>query len=313
MKRRSFLKSGILTGAVATTGAFALATEEITGINTRINKSAAGEPFTMKFSPEFGIFSEASGKKLSDQIKWGYDQGFRAWENTGLKGRPVSEQEEISKTVQQLGMEFGQFVGTMTFEHVTFAGNDQSLREKVLQDVKQSVEVAKRMGTKFIHNVLGMAHPKLPYDFQMANAVDLLKRIADIYEPHGIVMVMESMNHKIDHPGMFLHTIPQAYALAKAVGRPSMKVLFDFYHVQIQEGNVLPTLDYAWDEIAYIQVGDTPGRKEPTTGEINYPNVLRHLHNKGYRGFVGLEHGTSKPGREGALAVLKAYRNIDPR
>ena len=73
---------------------------------------------------------------------------------------------------------------------------------------------------------------------------------------------MESMNHKINHPGMFLHTITQAYALAKAVGSPSVKVLFDFYHVQIQEGNLLPTLDYAWDEVAYIQMGDTPGRKE---------------------------------------------------
>ena len=309
MKRRSFLKSGILTGAAATMGSFAWGAESISKHKT----PAAGEPFTMKFSPEFGIFSEAAGKKPGDQIKWGYDQGFRAWENTGLKSRPVSEQEEISKTVQKLGMDFGQFVGTLTFEHVTFAGNDQSLRDKVLQDVKQSVEIAKRMNTKFIHNVLGMAHPKLPYDFQMANAVELLKRIADVYEPHGIVMVMESMNHKIDHPGMFLHTIPQAYALAKTVGRPSVKVLFDFYHVQIQEGNVLPTLDYAWDEIAYIQVGDTPGRKEPTTGEINYPNVLRHLHNKGYRGFVGLEHGTKQPGKEGALAVLEAYRRIDPR
>ena len=304
----------MLTGAAAFAGAHMMGANAIENIKGHETDAArAGKPFAMKFSPEFGIFSEVAGNKLSDQIRWGHDQGFRAWENTGLKNRSVSEQEEISKTIQQLGMEFGQFVGTLTFEHVTFAGNDQSLRDKTLQEVRQSVGIARRMNTKFVHNVLGMAHPKLPYDFQMANAADLLKRIADIYEPHGIVMVMESMNHKIDHPGMFLHTIPQAYSLAKAVGRPSVKVLFDFYHVQIQEGNLLPTLDYAYDEVAYIQVGDTPGRKEPTTGEINYPNVLRHLHNKGYRGFVGLEHGTIKPGREGALAALKAYRTIDPQ
>jgi hydroxypyruvate isomerase len=175
------------------------------------------------------------------------------------------------------------------------------------------VEIAKRMNTKFVHNVLGLADPRLPWDFQTANAIDLLKRIAGIYEPQGLVMVMESMNHKVDHPGMFLHTIPQAYALAKAVSSPSVKVLFDFYHVQIQEGNLLHTLDYAWDEIAYIQMGDTPGRKEPTSGEINYPNVLQHVYNKGYRGFVGMEHGLSKPGKEGALAALKAYRSIDPK
>lgn len=303
MKRRTFVKEGLLSATALS-------------CSSMINKTNAGlaeKPFNMKFSPEFGIFADVAGSDPVDQIKWGYDQGFRAWENTGLKNRPVEEQEKISKTVQSLGMEFGQFVGTLTFKDVTFAGRDASLREKVLQDVHASVEIARRMNTKFVHNVLGMADPKLPWDFQMANAIELLKRIAEIYEPHGIIMVMESMNHKIDHPGMFLHTIPQAYALAKAVGSPSVKVLFDFYHVQIQEGNLLPTLDYAWDEIAYIQMGDTPGRKEPTTGEINFPKVLQHVHDKGYRGFVGLEHGTSKPGKEGELATLAAYRSVDPK
>lgn len=273
----------------------------------------AEKPFRMKFSPEFNIFADAGGKDPVDQIKWGYEHGFRAWESTGLKSRPVAEQEKISKTVQGLGMEFGQFVGTMTFKDVTFAGRDKDLREKVLSEVRASVEIAKRMNTKFIHNVLGLEDPKLPKDFQMVNAVELLKRIAGIYEPHGIIMVMETMNHKIDHPGMFLHEIPQAYALAKAVNSPSVKMLFDFYHVQIEEGNILPTLDYAWDEIAYIQIGDTPGRMEPTTGEINFANVLQHVADKGYTGFVGMEHRIKKEGADGELAALQAYRSIDPK
>lgn len=304
MKRRTFLRNGALAASALSVSPFATA---------RNNQRSVAKAFTMKFSPEFGIFEDVAGKDPVDQIRWGHDQGFRAWENTMLKSRPVAEQEKISAAVQQLGMEFGQFVGTLTFKDVTFAGRDDGLRESVLQDVRASVDIAKRMNTKFIHNVLGMADPKLPWDFQMANAIELLKRIAEVYEPHGLVMVMESMNHKIDHPGMFLHTIPQAYALAKAVGSPSVKVLFDFYHVQIQEGNLLPVLDYAWDEIAYIQMGDTPGRNEPTTGEINFPNVLQHVHDKGYRGFVGMEHGTSKPGKEGELATLEAYRKVDPR
>lgn len=276
-------------------------------------KQHAAPPFKMKFSPDFGIFRSLSGNELEDQIRWGYDQGFRAWENTFLKNRPIEEQERISKLLRQKGMEFGQFVGTYTFRDITFAGRDKELRDQVLKDVRASVEIAKRMHTRFIHNVLGMADPKLPHDFQMANAVELLKRIAEIYEPHGIVMIMESMNHKINHPGMFLHTIPQAYALAKAVGSPSIKILFDFYHVQIEEGNLIPTLDYAWDEIVYMQIGDTPGRKEPTTGEIHYVNVLQHIYDKGYRGFMGLEHGIKQPGKEGELAALKAYRFIDPK
>ena len=306
MERRTFFKGGLLTGAALLSG-----TSRPVSSAAAVNLNKA-EPFRMKFSPEFGIFADSAGEDAIDQIKWGYDQGFRAWENTYLLDRPVEEQERISQTVQQLGMEFGQFVGIRDFADVTFAGRDASLRERVLKDARASIEVAKRMNTKVVHNVLGKADPRLLWDFQLANAIDLLKRVAEIYEPHGIVMVMESMNHKVDHPDMFLHTIPQAYALAKAVGSPSVKVLFDFYHVQIQEGNVLPTLDYAWDEIAYIQIGDTPGRKEPTTGEINFRNALQHVQDKGYQGFVGLEHETSKPGKEGEWATLEAYRSIDP-
>jgi hydroxypyruvate isomerase len=307
MQRRKFFKNGLIAGAAI------ISSGTIPKVTVAKEPELKPQKFNMKFSPEFGIFSELAGKDPVDQIKWGADQGFRAWENTGLKNRPVEEQERISKTIQQQGLEFGQFVGTLTFSDVTFAGRDDSLRTKVLSDVKASVEIAKRMNTTFIHNVLGAKDPKLPWYFQMANAIDLLKRIAEIYEPHGITMVMESMNHKIDHPEMFLHTIPQAYALAKAVGSPHVKILYDVYHVQIQEGNLLPTLDYAWDEIAYIQIGDTPGRKEPTSGEINYHKVLQHIHSKGYRGFVGLEHGISKPGKEGTMAALQAYRTIDPK
>ena len=300
MHRRQFVKNSLFAGAAVVSGS---------SVGQVVTQNAV--PFTTRFSPEFGIFKGLSPTDPVDEIKWGYEQGFRAWENTGLKFRPVVEQERISKTVQQLGMQFGQFVGTLTFKDITFAGRDAGARDNVLAEVRASVEIAKRMNTRFIHNVLGVADMRLPWDFQTANAIDLLKRIADIYEPHGLIMVMESMNHRVNHPNMFLHTIPQAYALAKAVSSPSVKVLFDFYHVQVQEGHLLATLDYAWDEIAYIQMGDSPGRNEPTSGEINYPNVLKHLYNKGYRGFVGMEHGLSRPGKEGAKAALNAYRAID--
>ncbi|MEX2565549.1 MAG: TIM barrel protein [Cyclobacteriaceae bacterium] len=306
MKRRSFFKNGLIAGTAAMAG-FTLPEKQIP-----LEDAPLATPFNMKFAPEFGIFAQVAGKSLDDQIRWGYDHGFRAWENTYLKNRPVEEHELISQTLQKLGMEFGQFVGTMNFKEVTFAGRDAAVRENVLKEVRASVEIAKRMNTKYIHNVLGVADPKLPWDFQSANAIELLKRVAEIYEPHGLIMVMETMNHKINHPGMFLHTVPQAYALAKAVGSPSLKLLFDIYHVQIQEGNLMPTIDYAWDEIAYFQIGDTPGRFEPTSGEINYVNLLKHIHDKGYRGFLGLEHGKSKGGKEGELAVVEAYRKIDP-
>lgn len=301
MDRKEFLKKSLL----AVGGSLLLRDKELYGAV----KKPVNAPFKMKFSPDFGIF-KSPGTKLDDQIKWGHDMGFRAWENTWLSRKSVEEQELIAKTLGRLNMEFGQFVGTATFKEVTFAGRDKSARDKVLEDIRNSVEIAKRINTRYVHNVLGCYDPKLPWDFQMANAIELLKRVAEIYEPHGIVMVMETMNHKINHPEMFLHTIPQAYALCKAVASPSVKILCDIYHIQIQEGNIIPTLEYAWDEIAYFQVGDTPGRYEPGTGEINYRNVLQFVWDKGYRGFLGLEHKLKGQGKEGDMMAVKAYREL---
>jgi hydroxypyruvate isomerase len=101
------------------------------------------------------------------------------------------------------------------------------------------------------------------------------------------------------------------YALVKAVRSPSCKMLFDLYHTQISEGRLIRNFDQCFDEIGYIQTGDTPGRKEPGTGEVNYRNVFRHIYQKGYKGLVGMEHGKSLDGKEGELALIQAYRDAD--
>jgi hydroxypyruvate isomerase len=124
-------------------------------------------------------------------------------------------------------------------------------------------------------------------------------------------MVLEPLNWLTNHGGVFLRSTDQAYALCKAVNSPSCKILFDLYHQQISGGNLIPGLDACWDEIAYIQSGDNPGRKEPGTGEVNYRNVFGHIAKKGYQGVIGMEHGNSKPGLDGERAVIEAYRAVD--
>ncbi len=92
---------------------------------------------------------------------------------------------------------------------------------------------------------------------------------------------------------------------------PACKILFDVYHQQIQEGNLIPNIDACWEEIGYFQMGDNPGRKEPTTGEINYKNIFKHIHQKGFKGVLGMEHGNSMPGSKGEQAVIDAYVSCD--
>jgi hydroxypyruvate isomerase len=123
-------------------------------------------------------------------------------------------------------------------------------------------------------------------------------------------MVLEPLNFR-DHPGMFLTEIPQAYMICRAVDSPSCKILFDIYHQQIQEGNIIPNIDAAWDEIAYFQVGDVPGRNEPTTGEINYRRIFEYIHRKGFDGVIGMEHGKSVDSEAGERALIEAYRASD--
>jgi hydroxypyruvate isomerase len=83
------------------------------------------------------------------------------------------------------------------------------------------------------------------------------------------------------------------------------------YHVQRNQGNIIPTLDLVIDEIGYYQIGDNPGRNEPGTGEMNYKNIFKHIYNKGYKGVMGMEHGTAGKGKEGEMALIKAYREAD--
>jgi hydroxypyruvate isomerase len=148
----------------------------------------------------------------------------------------------------------------------------------------------------------------IPENIQTANVIEALRRGTEVLEPHGLVMVLEPLS---DNPDLFLRHSAQTYMICKAVNSPSCKILYDIYHMQRNEGDIIKNIDRCWDEIGYVQIGDNPGRNEPTTGEINYRNIFRHLHAKGYKGILGMEHGNAAKGKDGELALIKAYREVD--
>lgn len=301
MERREFLASSVVAGAaaVAVGGAAGSAGAQ------------AKRTFKLKYAPHFGMFEDHAGEDLFDQLKFMADQGFTALEDNGMPGRPVQVQEKIGTTLNDLGMTMGVFVAAGDFKNVTFASSKQEARDKILADIKNAVEIAKRVNAKWCTVVPGRFDEGLEWDYQTVNVIDNLKRCCEIVEPSGLVMVLEPLNAWKDHPGLFLTKVPQTYMICKAVGSPSCKILFDMYHQQITEGNIIPNIDRAWSEVAYFQVGDNPGRKEPTTGEMNYKNIFKHIHSKGFDGIVGMEHGVSKPGREGEQALIDAYVECD--
>lgn len=311
MQRRDFLVHGATASSAAiVSGGLAAAANAATG-GPELSSTHRGEKFKLKYAPHPGMFENSAGEDYLDQLKYVADQGFTAWEDNGMKGQSPEMQEKIGKTLDQLGMTMGVFVAHGDFRAKAFAQQDKDARDKVVQDVKDSIDVAKRVNAKWMTVVPDGYDPNMEWGFQTANCIDLLRRCAEVFEPHEFVMVLEPLNWWSDHPGLFLHKIPQAFEICRAVNSPSCKILFDIYHQQIQEGNLIPNIDMAWDEIGYFQTGDNPGRKEPGTGEINYRNIMRHIHAKGYQGVLGMEHGKSQDGKEGEAKLVAAYRSVD--
>lgn len=301
MTRRDLIKSSALIGTSMAIGDMSWATPG--------NTMAA--PFKLKYAPHFGMFSAHAGNDPIDQLKFAADQGFRAWEDNGMKGNPKEVQEKIGKAMVDLKIEMGVFVvNDIEWEKPTLTTGGKEHLDRFVQNCKDSVEVAKRVNAKWMTVVPGTVARWMDMDYQTANVIEAFRRGAEIFEPHGLVMVMEPLNFR-DHPNLFLNKISQAYAICRAVNSPSCKILFDMYHQQIHEGNIIPNIDKAWSEVAYFQIGDNPGRNEPTTGEMNYLNIFKHIHAKGFKGIMGMEHGNAKPGKEGELALIAAYRASD--
>jgi len=255
------------------------------------------------------MFANAAGKDFTDQIKYMHDQGFRGIEDNGMLNRSKEEQDKIGALLTKLGMTMGVFVidGGDNWK-VSLATGKQEFKDTFIKTCKQSVEVAKRVNAKWMTVVPGYFERNLPIGLQTANVVDALRRGAEILAANGLVMVLEPLS---DNADLFLRFSDQTYNICKAVNSPACKILYDIYHMQRNEGNIIANIDRCWDEIAYIQIGDNPGRKEPGTGEINYKNVFKHIYNKGYKGIMGMEHGIAGSGKDGELALVKAYREAD--
>lgn len=301
MQRRQFLQTGALAGAAWTISApAALAAPNY-----------PAPPFKMRYAPHDGMFRHSAGDDILDQLRFMADQGFTAFEDNGMSGRDPALQTKMGELMARLGIAMGVFVAHKIYwSEPNLASGKADKREEFLAQIRNAVEVAKRCNATWMTVVPGHLDLRLHKDYQTAHVVESLKRSAGILEPHGLVMVLEPLNFR-DHPGLFLTDISQAYLICKAVDSPACKILYDIYHAQIQHGNLIPNIDLAWDETAYFQIGDNPGRKEPTTGEINYRNIFRHLHAKGYTGILGMEHGNARPGAEGEQALIAAYREVD--
>ncbi|MEP7251620.1 MAG: TIM barrel protein [Ginsengibacter sp.] len=302
MERRNFIQQSLMAGA-------GFVTAKVPATD-RQNSKPAEKQFNLYYAIHDGMFKNSAGANFTDQIQFAYDKGFRAIEDNGFMDRPVADQEKIGNLLTKLNMRMGVFV--VNFDHwpvhTSLTSGDKEWREKFLKSCRDAVDCAKRCNAKWMTVVPGNYEHKLSVEYQTANVIEALRPACDIFEPHGLVMVLEALS---DTPELFLRHSDQTYAICKAVNSPSCKFLFDMYHMQRNEGNIMNNIDASWEAIGYLQIGDNPGRNEPTTGEMNYKNIFKHLYEKGYKGILGMEHGKSIDGKEGEQKLIEAYRLSD--
>lgn len=306
MERRQFLQQGALAGIGSLTLGSAAAAVTTADAATLPGKA---KPFNMDYAPHAGMFKNSAGDSFLDQIQFMYDQGFRSLEDNGMMNRGKEEQEKVAQLMSKLGMRMGVFVIDAGDNwKVSLATGKQEFKDRFADVCTKAVEVAKRVNAKWMTVVPGYFERNLPIGVQTGNVIDALRLGSDILAKHNLTMVLEPLS---DNPDLFLRTADQTYMICRAVNSPACKILYDIYHMQRNTGQLIPNIDWCWSEIAYVQIGDNPGRKEPTSGEINYKNIFKHLHEKGYKGVLGMEHGNAKPGKDGEVALIKAYRESD--
>lgn len=302
MNRRKFIRNSTIASAGVLSANLNFTNH--TNLGNKFN-------FNLKYAPHFGMFKHHAGSDPISQLKFMLDQGFTSFEDNNMKNRNIQTQKKIASFMSNNNMEMGVFVAHKIYwKEPNLANGNKEKRIEFLNQIKDSIDVAKRINAKWMTVVPGHLDLKLNMGYQTSNVIESLKMASGILEPHGITMVLEPLNFR-NHPGLFLSQSPQAYEICKSVNSPSCKILFDIYHQQIQEGNLIPNIEACWDEIAYFQIGDNPGRNEPNTGEINYKNIFKYIHQRGYNGILGMEHGNSKLKKEGEIAVIEAYKTVD--
>ncbi len=307
MFRRDFIKAAATTAGAAASG------NALAGNWHSQPTHLAKNQFKLHYAPHVGMFENSAGKDPIDQIKFMADVGFTALEDNGMMGREPALQEKIGAEMVRLNMKMGVFVfETGNNWKVSFATGKKEFTDNFMDTCKKAIETSKRSNGKLATVVPGYFERNLPIGIQTGHVIDVLRRGADVLAKEGIVMVLEPLS---DNPDLFLRTSDQSYAICRAVNNPSCKTLFDIYHMQRNEGHIIPHINWAWNEIAYFQIGDNPGRNEPTTGEINYKNIFKHIYDRAKtekKEFIfGMEHGKSQQGKEGEQALIRAYVESD--
>jgi hydroxypyruvate isomerase len=242
-------------------------------------------------------------QRIYEAKKAGFDAiEFWLWQNKDL--------DAIKRALSETGIEVGIFQGNVEGRMIDPADN-----EKYVNGVKKSIETAKQLGAKHLflmsdilksdRTVEEPGYSISPSD-KFKSVKDVLKTLKPLAEAAGITLVIEPLNIYVDHKGYYLDHSKPAFDIVKEIDSSNIRVLYDIYHMQIMEGNLIQTIKDNIDLIGYIHIADVPGRNEPGTGEINYKNIYQTLQNLGFEKNVGFEFSPTGD----TISALKEAKSI---
>lgn len=238
-----------------------------------------------------------------ERIRLAASQGFPGiefwhWET------PEKNLKEIGALVRDLGISIAAFCVNSPQGDVRGSLVNPGDRKLFLEGVKNTSQRAVELGCKNLIVLSGNDCPPLSHEYQECSLVEGLSEAAKIVEPLGVTLVLEPLNSLVDHPGYFLDSWEEGFAVVREVASPSVKLLFDVYHRQVQKGHLLPLIEKNIPLVGHFHIADFPGRHEPGSGEINLKNVTDRIDALGYNGMIGLEYLPMKDSTASVAEVL---------
>lgn len=171
---------------------------------------------------------------------------------------------------------------------------DPARREAYVEGLTESIAVAQKLKCPILISQVGDALPEVPREAQQTSLIEGLRTCAPLLEAADITLVFEPLNTKVDHPGYYLTQSSEAFAIVDAVASERVKVLYDIYHQQIMEGDLINTITAHIDRIGHFHAAGHPGRHELDRGEIHYPDILQAIEAGPYTGWFGVEYFPQK-------------------
>ena len=242
------------------------------------------------------LFTEA-GEDIGDRVRAAHAAGYHAGEVWSWRNKDLSS---LQKALEDTGLQ----LQTMCTDPMTRIV-DRATHEEFLAGLRQSVELAERLGSPYLVVTAGDTLPAVPRSDQRAAVVDVLQRAAEVLDGHPVTLLLENLNSRVDHVGTFCDSTADVISILREVDSPHVTLLYDAYHSLVMDEDPAKVLRGNIDLLSHIQIADSPGRHQPGTGTHDWAALLELFTSLGYRGRIGLEYRPTGTTDESLTAIRK--------